>query len=235
LDELDWELDQRGLAFVRYADDCNIYVASERAAHRVMAGVVRFIESRLRLKVNAAKSAVAKPEDRHFLGFRLRHGADGDVEVLLSKRSLVRLDEQIRELTPRNWGRGLDACIKRLNRYLVGWIGFFGIVSPAEQGTLGRRDAHARRRLRALQLRQWGRRRHIYRHLWRLGVKRTTAAAAVYKDHRSTWKLSHTYAVEKALPNKRFAARGLVSLATTWLSRFQTVIAKRAQLLLPFS
>ena len=106
LDELDWELDQRGLAFVRYADDCNIYVASERAAHRVMAGVVRFIESRLRLKVNAAKSAVAKPEERHFLGFRLRHGVDGDVEVLLSKRSLDRLDEKIRELTPRNWGHG---------------------------------------------------------------------------------------------------------------------------------
>ena len=234
LDELDWELDQRGLAFVRYADDCNIYVASERAAHRVMVSVVRFIESRLRLKVNAAKSAVAKPEDRHFLGFRLRHSADGDVEVLLSKRSLDRLDEKIRDLIPRNWGQGLDACIKRLNRYLVGWIGFFGIVSPSEQRTLGTRDAHVRRRLRALQLRQWGRRRHVYRHLRRLGVKRTTAAG-VYKGHRSTWKLSHTPAVEKALPNKRFAARGLVSLATTWLSRFQTVIAKAAQLLLPLS
>jgi group II intron reverse transcriptase/maturase len=232
LDELDWELDQRGLAFVRYADDCNIYVASERAAHRVMAGVVRFIESRLRLKVNATKSAVAKPEDRHFLGFRLRHSADGDVEVLLSKRSLDRLDEKIRELTPRNWGQGLNACIKRLNRYLVGWIGFFGIVTQAELAKLGSRDAHVRRRLRALQLRQWGRRRHVYRNLLRLGVKRS-AAAGVYRDHRSTWKLSHTPVVEKALPNKAFAELGLVSLAASWMVKFQAVMAQAAQLQLP--
>ncbi len=234
LDELDWELDQRGLAFVRYADDCNIYVASERAAHRVMAGVVRFIESRLRLKVNAAKSAVAKPEERHFLGFRLRHGVDGDVEVLLSKRSLVRLDEKIRELVPRNWGQGLDACIKRLNRYLVGWIGFFGIVSPSEQRTLSTRDAHVRRRLRALQLRQWGRRRHIARHLQRLGVRKG-AWAAVYKDRRSTWQLSHSNAVDRALPNRWFTARGLVDLASTWRVRFQAVMAKGEQLSLPLS
>jgi group II intron reverse transcriptase/maturase len=161
LDELDWELERRGLKFVRYADDCNIYVGSERAAHRVMAGVVRFIESRLRLKVNASKSAVAKPEDRHFLGFRLRHGVDGDVEVLLSKRSIERLDAKVVQLTPRNWGRGLDACVKKLNQYLTGWIGFFGVVSATEQSLLGTKDAHIRRRLRALVLRQWGYRRHI--------------------------------------------------------------------------
>jgi group II intron reverse transcriptase/maturase len=219
LDELDWELERRGLSFVRYADDANIYVGSERAAHRVMAGVVRFIESRLRLKVNATKSAVAKPEDRHFLGFRLRHTDDGDVEVLLSKRSLDRLDEKIRELVPRNWGGGLAACIKRLNRYLVGWIGFFGIVSPSEERTLRSRDAHVRRRLRALQIRQWGRRRHIARHLHKLGVPKRVAFREVYKGRRGSWALSGLLAVNNAMRNVYFTARGLVSILDKWLSR----------------
>lgn len=108
LDELDWELERRGHRFVRYADDVNIYVRSERSGQRVMASVVRFIESRLRLKVNAAKSAVARPEERHFVGFTLRREPeDGRVEVGLSKRSKTRIDEKVRELVPRNWGRSL--------------------------------------------------------------------------------------------------------------------------------
>lgn len=232
LDELDWELERRGLSFVRYADDANIYVGSERAAHRVMAGVVQFIESRLRLKVNATKSAVAKPEDRHFLGFRLRHTADGDVEVLLSKRSLDRIDEKIRELIPRNWGQGLEACIKRLNRYLVGWIGFFGFVSPSEERTLRNRDAHVRRRLRALQLRQWGRRRHIARHLQRLGTGKRAAWKVVYEGHRSTWALSGLIIVNNAMRNVYFTARGLVSIVEKWLNRTKASSAS-AQLTLP--
>jgi group II intron reverse transcriptase/maturase len=227
LDELDWELDRRGLAFVRYADDCNIYVASERAAHRVMAGVVRFIESRLRLKVNAAKSAVAKPEDRHFLGFRLRHGVDGDVEVLLSKRSLDRLDEKIRELIPRNWGQGLESCIKRLNRFLLGWIGFFGIVSPSEQRTLHNRDAHVRRRLRALQIRQWGRRRHIAKQLIKLGIKRHAAFREVYKGRRGPWALSGLVMMNNAMRSVYFTARGLVSVVERWLMRTKQSSAPR--------
>lgn len=236
LDELDWELDRRGLAFVRYADDCNIYVGSERAAHRVMEGVVGYIEGHLRLKVNAAKSAVAKPDDRHFLGFSLRHGKAGDIEVSTSRRSLDRLDEKIVELTPRNWGQGLDACIKRVNRYLVGWIGFFGIVSePCARRELKERDAHLRRRLRALQVRQWGRPRHIIRHLHRLGVKKGTAGRAVCGDRRSAWALSHTNAVERALSPKWFDEQGLVSLARSWFRQFQKRIAKVGQLLLPLS
>ena len=112
LDELDRELARRGHRFVRYADDANIYVRSERAGQRVMASVTTFIERRLRLKVNVAKSAVARPEERHFLGFRLRREPlDGSVEVLLSTRSKERIDANIGELTPRNWGASLDACI----------------------------------------------------------------------------------------------------------------------------
>jgi RNA-directed DNA polymerase len=232
LDELDWELDRRGLSFVRYADDANIYVGSKRAAHRVMAGVCKFIESRLRLKVNTTKSAVAKPQDRHFLGFSLRKTASDVVEVLLSKRSLTRIDEKIRELIPRNWGQGLESCIKRLNRYLLGWIGFFGIVSPSEEYMLERRDAHVRRRLRALQIRQWGKRRHIARQLQRLGTAKRVASSTVYQGRRSTWALSGHVVVHNAIRNVYFAARGLVSVVEKWLSRTKEESSAPAQLTL---
>ena len=140
LDELDRELERRGHRFVRYADDANIYVRSERAGRRVMASVTEFIERRLRLKVNAAKSAVARPEERHFLGFRLRREPlDASVEVLLSKRSKERIDAKIRKLTPRNWGRSLNECILAINVYLRGSMGFFGICGPKVEQLLGAR------------------------------------------------------------------------------------------------
>jgi group II intron reverse transcriptase/maturase len=220
LDELDQELSRRGHRFVRYADDANIYVRSERAGQRVMASVVRFIERRLRLKVNAAKSAVARPEERHFLGFRLRRDPlEGAVEVLLSKRSRERIDEKIRDLSPRNWGNSLRACILQLNAYLVGWIGFFGICTSGEERTLRGLDAHIRRRLRAIQLKHWKTKRTRARSLIGLGVSRATAWRRVYAGRKSLWTLSHDPAVERGLRNAFFAKRGLVSLAEKWRER----------------
>ena len=161
LDELDRELDRRGHRFVRYADDCNVYVRTERAGQRVMASLTDFIERRMRLKVNVEKSAVARPEERHFLGFSLRcEPLDGEVEVTLSKRSRDRLAKKVVELTPRNWGGSLDACITRVNAYLLGWLGFFGICTAA-QGVMRNTDAHIRRRLRAIQLAHWKRKATI--------------------------------------------------------------------------
>jgi len=217
LDELDQELDQRGHSFVRYADDCNIYVRSERAGQRVMASLASFIERRLRLRVNAAKSAVARPEDRHFVGFRLRREPlDGEVEVLLSKRSKERVDAKIRELTPRNWGSSLRACILQINAYLLGWIGFFGICTAGIAPTLRFLDAHIRRRLRAIQLAHWKTKRTIARRLIKLGVAPRTAWRRVYEGRKSLWALSHTSAVDRGLRNAYFAERGLVSLADRW-------------------
>ncbi len=129
LDELDQELSRRGLHFVRYADDCNIYVGSERAAHRVMASIRRFIENRLRLQVNEDKSAVAPAGSRHFLGFCVGAGPGGWVVVKLSKRSIDRVRQRIRELTPRNWGGSLASCIRRLNEVLRGWLGYFKLCT----------------------------------------------------------------------------------------------------------
>jgi RNA-directed DNA polymerase len=217
LDELDWELHSRGHRFVRYADDQNIYVRSERAGQRVMASVRQFIEKRLRLKINTTKSAVAKTEERHFLGFRLeRNPLDGEVSVRLSKRSKRRIDEKIREKTPRNWGGSLKSCIGKLNEYLTGWIGFFRVCSEKEGVIFESLDAHLRRRLRAIILKQCKRRRFIVRMLIRLGVRPKTAWQGVYKRRQSLWALSHNTVVERGLRNAYFAERGLVSLAGSW-------------------
>lgn len=235
LDELDWELTKRGHHFVRYADDCNIYVRSERAGQRVMASIVRFINKRLRLKVNAAKSAVARPEERHFVGFRLRREPlDGSVEVLLSKRSRDRIYEKTRQLTPRIWGQKLSRCIRGLNVYLTGWVGFFWICTTSERRTLQAMDAHIRRRLRAILLGQWKRRRTIVKRLIRLGVRAKTAWANVYQGRRSRWALSHSPAVDRGLRNAYFAERGLVSIWAKWEARHQSLVIAPLQLTLPW-
>lgn len=214
LDELDHELARRGYRFVRYADDANIYVRSERAGHRVMASVVRFIERQLRLTVNQAKSAVARPEERHFVGFSLRRNPeDGTVEVFLSKRSKERIDARIRELTPRAWGQSLRGCIATLNTYLRGWLNFFGTsCTDAVVRTLHNLDAHIRRRLRALLLRQWKRKRFIVRRLIRMGARANTAWRVVYEGHKALWALSHCGPVDYALGKRYFADQELFTL-----------------------
>ena len=120
-----------------------VYVRSERAGRRVMASLTEFIQRRLRLRINEAKSAVARPEERHFLGFRLWvNPYTGVVEVLLSERTKRLAMERIRQLTPRNWGGTLESCIARTNTWLRGWHGFFGIASATEMRTMRTLDAH---------------------------------------------------------------------------------------------
>lgn len=216
LDELDQELAQRGHRFVRYADDCNIYVRTERAGQRVMESVSAFIAKRLRLKVNAEKSAVARTGARHFLGFRVTvESASSKSSVLLSTRSKERIDSAIREKTPRNWGNTLTACIRSLNAYLRGWMGFFGICE-GEKGTMSNLDAHIRRRLRAIVLAQWRGRSTVARNLIQRGVKKQTAWRTAYAGRHNIWHLSHTPAVQKALSNASFAKEGLMSLLEKW-------------------
>jgi RNA-directed DNA polymerase len=235
LDELDAELDRRGHRFVRYADDCNIYVRSERSGNRVMASIAGFIVRRLRLKVNEAKSAVARPEERHFLGFRLRREPlDGSVEVLLSTRTKDRIGKTIRLKTPRTWGQSLRACIQRLNAYLLGWVGFFGICSAVEERTLHNLDAHIRRRLRAIVLRHWKRKRTIARKLIRLGVNPSLAWRRIYQGDRSWWALSRDFAVHRGLGLRYFTERGLRSLVELWKGPQVGVVAAPVQLALDF-
>ena len=191
-----------------------------------MASVTAFIEKRLRLKVNQGKSAVARLEERHFVGFRLRREPlDGAVEVLLSRRSKARIDAKLRELTPRNWGGSLEACIVRVNGYLRGWLGFFGICTDSEERTFGNLDAHIRRRLRAIQLKHWKRKRTIARRLTQMGVRHTTAWRSVYAGRRSLWALSHTPSVDRALRNGHWTDRGLVSLKELWRASPHRLVA----------
>lgn len=233
LTELDEEIGRRGLRFVRYADDCNIYVRSKRAGERVMASLTRFIEKRLRLSVNADKSAVASPETRHFLGFSLRPQAAGPPEVLLSERSHKRLNEKIVELTRRSRGQSLKATIASINTYVRGWHGFFRICTPGVERVLQNADAHIRRRLRAIVLKHWRRKRTIVRRLIQLGVRRQTAWRRIYSGRRSLWSLSQDPAVHRALRNAYFANLGLVSLLELACTRWASNVAPGKQLLLP--
>ena len=174
------------------------------------------------------------PEERHFLGFRLRRDPlEGEIEVLLSKRSKERLAVRIQELTPRNWGRSLRECIRQLNSYLVGWIGFFGICTAGEERTLHNVDAHIRRRLRAIQVKHWKRKRTIAIRLIRLGVKAKTAWLSIYSGRKSVWALSHCGAVDRGLCNAYFAERGLESVEHRWRLKQPTIIAPGPEAVAP--
>ena len=226
LDELDRELDRRGHRFVCYADDGNIYVRSERAGRRVMASLTSFIEGRLCLKVNQAKSAVARPEDRHFLGFGLRlDQQSGIVEVLLSERTKRNAMERVGQLTPRSWGGTLLSCLARINVWLRGWHGFFGIASAQEMQIMRKLDAHIRRRLRAILLHHWKRKRTIARNLVKLGVPRRSAWRQVYAGHKSLWALSHIPAVDHGLNRAFFRERGLMALVDLHHRAHQHIVA----------
>jgi RNA-directed DNA polymerase len=215
LDEFDKELTRRGLRFVRYADDCNIFVRSERAGQRVMGSIRKFLESRLRLLVNEEKSKVAPPDEVHFLGFTLRKAKDGTkVEVHVSNRTKERMDSKIRALTPRKWGQSLSRCIEGLNTYLRGWSGFFRICTEENVRRLRRWDAHIRRRLRVIVILQKKRPRYLSRHLQQRGAS-VRSAMHTANCRRGVWHRSHTYGIEAAYPNAWFHER-LVSLGTTW-------------------
>jgi group II intron reverse transcriptase/maturase len=234
LGELDEELSRRGHRFVRYADDCNIYVRSERAGRRVMESVTGFIARRLRLKVNEGKSAVALPETRHFLGFRLRPSARGITEVLLSERSKKLLFGRIRELTARSRGMRLESYISGINGYLIGWSGFFRVCTSGVERVIQGADAHIRRRLRAVILKQWKTKATTVHRLISLGVSRKTAWRRVYEGRKSIWALSHDPAADRGLRNAFFAQRGLVSLLERFKAAWEAIKAP-VQLLLPLA
>jgi group II intron reverse transcriptase/maturase len=217
LDELDRELTRRGLRFVRYADDCNIYVRSQRAGERVMAGIRNFIERKLRLKLNDEKSCVSTPDKVHFLGFRLVTFRDGSVQIYLSKRSHQRIMQRIRELTPRVWGNSLETCIKRINQYLKGWEGYFDLCTRPAASRWDYYDGHIRRRLRTIVVRQRKRPRFLFRHLKRRGVAVGSAAMTAW-SRKGIWAKGNMRGLHRAYPNAWFAER-LVSVWDLWQQR----------------
>ena len=208
LDVLDKELEKRGHRFVRYADDCNIYVRSQRAGERVMAGIERFLAKRLRLKVNKAKSAVAKPSVRKFLGFSFTGG--NEPRRRIAPQALARFKARVRELTRRTCGRSLAQIVKELSVYLTGWRGYFGFCQTPS--VLRGLDEWLRRRLRAIAWKQWKRGNTRFAELRRRGVGRELAAQTAGSPH-GPWRLGNSPAPKIAMPNRFFASLGLRSLA----------------------
>ena len=209
LDELDRELERRGHCFVRYADDCNIYVYSRRAGERVLESISRWITRKLRLKVNREKSAVDRPSGRKFLGFSFM--ARREPKVRIAPESLAWFKGRIRELTRRTRAIGLDRMVNELSVYLRGWRGYYGhCQTPSVLVTL---DSWIRRRLRCVVWKQWRRGRRRYAGLRARGVKKDLAAMAVGSSH-GPWRISRSPALSVAFPNAYFDSLGLFRLAS---------------------
>ena len=208
LDVLDKELETRGHRFVRYADDCNLYVRSRRAGERVMASVTDFLARRLKLTVNAAKSAVDRPRARAFLGFSFTGGRTPKRRI--SPKALARFKMRVRDLTRRRKRVSLAHLVAELSRYLVGWRGYFGFCeTPTVLRSL---DQWIRRRLRAVVWRHWQRVRTRFAALRRLGVGTELAGKTAGSAH-GPWRLSNSPALSYALPNAFFDRLGLASVA----------------------
>jgi RNA-directed DNA polymerase len=204
LDELDRELERRGHRFVRYADDCNIYVGSERAGQRVMESVTRFITNRLKLKVNQAKSAVARPGQRKFLGFSFT--GEREPRRRIATKAIARFRERIREQTQRTRGVSLRQMVTDIVTYLRGWLGYFAdCQTPSVLRDL---ETWLRRRLRSVVWKQWKRGRTRFRELRKRGVSRELAAKTAGSPH-GPWRLANSPALSIALPNAYFAQLGL--------------------------
>lgn len=207
LDELDRVLQNRGHRFCRYADDCNVYVRSKRAGERVMSKITKFLEHRLRLRVNQSKSAVAHPWERKFLGFTFSAGHNAYIRIAPS--SVKRLKTRIRELTARNRGRSYEQAIEETSNYLRGWQGYYGI---AYQPWLTRRlDRWIRRKLRCLAWSQWRTYRKRSSELRKRGVHARKAAQTA-ATRRGAWFVSALPGVQGALSIKHFQSAGLIAL-----------------------
>ncbi len=210
LDDLDKELERRGHFFCRYADDCNIYVGSQKAGERVLASVTGFLEKKLKLRVHPKKSAVARTSERKFLGYCILVGG----RLGIAPASLKRMKDRVRRITRRNRGVRFERVIEELNRFLPGWVAYF---RHAEAKTaLRRSDEWIRRKLRCYRLKQWKRPRTIWDRLTKAGISRREAANLA-STGKGWWRKAGTPALQRAMPNQWFEHLGLVNLTQRYL------------------
>jgi group II intron reverse transcriptase/maturase len=196
LDELDRELERRGLEFCRFADDCNIFVKSRQAAERVMETVTRFIENRLKLVVNREKSKVALSKGVKFLGLTIIAGT-----IAISSKSMARAMDKVKDLTRRGTSLSIEQTVEKSNSWYVGWAGYYKMTQyPSQLAVI---EAHLRRRLRSRIVSQQKKRRHLFERLKERGVPRSFAAKDVYSN-KGRWALSHSWSVQRAYPNRWF-------------------------------
>jgi len=204
LDEVDKELEKRGHAFVRYADDCNVYVRSRRAGERVMQTLTR-LYARLRLRINEAKSAVAQARERKFLGFSFW----GAGKRRVAPKAIATMKDRVRQITARNGGRSLPSVVSELRGYLIGWKAYFRLAETP--GIFADLDKWIRHRLRTLQLKQWKRGTTMYRELRRLGAPEAVARAVAANSRH--WTRNARMHLHIALPIAYFDALGVPRLA----------------------
>jgi RNA-directed DNA polymerase len=208
LDELDQELEKRGHRFVRYADDCNVYVCSQRAGLRVMKSLVKFVTVRLKLRVNSEKSAVGRPWERKFLGFSFT--SNREPRRRIAQAAVKRFKARVRELTRRTRGVSLETMVRELTVYLRGWQEYFGFCQTPS--VLQSFDQWVRHRLRATAWKQWKRGRRRFAELRKRGVGKDLAAQTAGSAH-GPWRLANSPALNIALPNAHFSSLGLPTLA----------------------
>lgn len=209
LDDLDQILESRGHRFCRYADDCNIYVRSLAAGQRVMESVTRFLEGKLKLRVNRQKSAVAPVGERKFLGHRLLLNG----KLGIAPKSLNRAKEKIRQITSRDRGVSFAQVIVELNLFLVGWIMYYRFATF--RGELVRMDEWIRRRLRCYRLKQCKRGQSVTRLLRKMGLS-AASASRIGSSGKGPWRLTHTPQLNTAMSNRWFHTQGLVSLVVKY-------------------
>jgi len=209
LDELDKELEKRGHRFVRYADDSNIYVKSQRAGQRVMESVTRFLEQKLKLYVNKQKSAVGKPRERKFLGFSF---LGKQAKRIIASKTLERFKDKIRQITGRNRGVSLQQVIEELRTYLRGWQGYFGFCQTPS--VMQKLNSWIRRRLRCLILRHW--KNGKYKQLSKRGLEHSLAAK-ISSSGKGLWRISKSLALSLALPVLYFTLIGIPLLTSQTL------------------
>jgi len=209
LDEVDKELERRGLSFVRYADDLNVYVRSRRAGEDAMQ-TLRRLYARLRLRINEAKSAVGRPQDRKFLGYSFWYAKGGEVRRRVAAKALAAMKERVREITARNGGRSMKSIFAEMRSFLTGWKEYFRLA--ATPGVFKGLDEWIRRRLRAVQLKQWRSGTKVYRELRARGATARYARGAAAHTRR-WWRTAAHGAVQTALPMSYFDKVGVPRLA----------------------
>jgi len=217
LDDLDRELERRGHRFCRYADDCNIYVGSQRTGERIMQAITAFLEQRLKLKVNASKSAVARPWERKFLGYSMTWHSKPKLKI--APQSHQRLVDKIRQMQRQARGKSLRQVIERLNPVLRGWMVYFRLTEV--KSVLAELDGWLRHKLRSLLWRQWKRTCTRARNLMKAGLDKARAWQSATNGHGPWWngRASH---MNQAYPKSWFDRIGLVSLLDTQ-RRFSTI------------
>ena len=207
LNELDKELEKRGLRFTRYADDCIIIVQSEKAAKRVMESITKFIEKKLGLKVNAEKSKVARPNQIKYLGYGFYYTKNGIIKPKPHLKSIQKFKRKLKQLTKRSWSISLNDRIIKLNQVIRGWINYFKIADMKRN--MENITKHLNRRIRCIIWKQWKEPKHRAKCLIQLGIDKDTATSCAY-SRKSYWRTSKSIPIHKAISNERLKRKGLV-------------------------